>query len=109
MIDSVSVPQHRFEEEATHFHHETFRNDGFRTHTRHRRGVLAQSTVSRDSQRRIRNLHSNGSSVSSQKNTAPIPACPTDTARAKASRQSRSKRWPVGNFANLEALALSQN
>lgn len=109
MIDSVSVPQHRFEEGATNFHHEIFRNDGFRTHTRHRRGVLAQSTVSRDSQRSIHNLPRNGSSVSSRKSTAPIPVCPMDIARAKASRQSKSKRWPVNNFANLQALAPSQN
>ena len=48
MIGPISVPQYRFQEGATHFHHETSRNGGSRIHTRHHHGVLAQSIVSKE-------------------------------------------------------------
>lgn len=41
----LSVPQRRFQEGATHFHHETSQNGESRTHTRRRHGVQGQSTV----------------------------------------------------------------
>ena len=105
----LSVPQHGLKEGATHFHHETSQNDESRTHTRHHHGVLGQSTVRSDSQHSIHNLRSNGSRVSSQKNTAPTPACPMDMARARASAQSTSKRSPMRDVMILRAQGQGQN
>ena len=107
-LTMLSVPQHRFQEGATHFHHETFQNGESRTHTRHHHGVLGQSIILRDSQLSIHNLRSNGSRVSSQKNTAPTPVCPIDMARARASAQSMSKISPMPDGMILRARGQGQ-